>query len=90
MRRIVKPLPIIRKLLIESDDEASIERFSLTKARMIANNEVLNYLQRCKIVFSKNQEFVESIKTVEKMYHHFLEQNLSVSYTHLDVYKRQP
>ncbi len=75
MREIVKPLPLLRKLLKKSEDEASIERFSLTKARVIANNEVMSYLHRCKNVFAKNPEFLESIKTVEKMYHHFLEQN---------------
>ncbi len=75
IRRIMSTLPFLEDVLTISEEDVIHERFSLIKSRIIANNEVIEFLERNKVIFSKNDKLVKTIVEVEKIYRNFLKEN---------------
>lgn len=68
-------LPILENILRVSEEDVILERFSLIKSRIIANDEVIEFLERNKVIFGKNKELMKSVTEVEKIYKNFLKEN---------------
>lgn len=75
IRKVMSSLPFLKNILSISEEDVIHERFSLIKSRIIANNEVLHFLERNKTIFSKKTALVKTIAEVEKIYRNFLKEN---------------
>lgn len=75
IRKVMSTLPILENILKISEEDVILERFSLIKSRIIANNEVIEFLERNKVIFGKNKELKKSVIEVEKIYRNFLKEN---------------
>lgn len=75
IRKVMSTLPILENILRVSEEDVILERFSLIKSRIIANDEVIEFLERNKVIFGKNKELMKSVTEVEKIYKNFLKEN---------------
>jgi len=68
IQSVAKSMPLFKKIAAESKDQLVEERYSLLKARIIANKEVLEYLAKCEKIFDSKKNIVQKVKMVESMY----------------------
>lgn len=75
MQSIAKSMPMFKRIASESKDQLVEERYSLLRARIIANLEVLSYLEKCEKIFESKKTFVQKVKMVEAIYRNHQKNN---------------